>query len=47
MQAGDVPITYADVDELMANVNFAPVTSIQEGLKTFVKWYKNYHGNKT
>jgi UDP-glucuronate 4-epimerase len=47
MQAGDVPITYADIDELMANVNFAPVTSIQEGLKTFVKWYKNYHGNKT
>jgi len=45
MQAGDVPITYADIDELMADVNFAPVTSIQEGLNRFVKWYLDYNDN--
>lgn len=41
MQAGDVPITYADVDDLMADVGFAPSTSIENGIKTFVAWFKN------
>ena len=43
MQPGDVPITYADVDDLMENVGFKPVTSIEEGIKKFVEWYREYY----
>jgi UDP-glucuronate 4-epimerase len=42
MQAGDVPITYADVDALMADVGFKPDTSIEEGIERFVLWYREY-----
>jgi len=42
MQAGDVPITYADVDALMADVGFKPDTSIEEGIEHFVHWYREY-----
>lgn len=42
MQAGDVPVTYADVDDLMADVGFKPDTSIEEGIKRFVHWYREY-----
>lgn len=41
MQAGDVPITYADVDELEQATGFRPSTSIEDGLEKFVKWYKS------
>ena len=40
MQPGDVPVTYADVDDLMCDVGFAPKTPIEEGVKRFVKWYQ-------
>lgn len=43
MQAGDVPITYADVDDLIADTGFKPSTSIEEGIGKFVKWYKEYY----
>ena len=43
MQAGDVPITYADVDELIADTGFKPSTSIEEGIAQFVEWYKGYY----
>jgi UDP-glucuronate 4-epimerase len=43
MQPGDVPATYADVDDLMAGVGFKPATSIEEGIKNFVSWYKDYY----
>jgi UDP-glucuronate 4-epimerase len=43
MQAGDVPVTYADVQELMQEVGFKPQTSIEEGIKRFVEWYKTYY----
>lgn len=43
MQAGDVPITYADVDDLIADTGFKPVTVIEEGIARFVYWYKNYY----
>ncbi|MDA0892399.1 MAG: NAD-dependent epimerase [Proteobacteria bacterium] len=43
MQAGDVPITYADVDELIADTGFKPSTSIEEGIGKFVEWYKSYY----
>lgn len=42
MQAGDVPRTYADVSELMKDVNFKPATEIETGINRFVDWYKNH-----
>jgi UDP-glucuronate 4-epimerase len=42
MQPGDVPITYADVDDLMRDVGFKPSTSIEEGIGKFVAWYRQY-----
>ena len=43
MQPGDVPATYADVDDLKADVGFKPATSIEEGIKKFLAWYKDYY----
>lgn len=43
MQAGDVPATYADVDDLMREVNFQPATSIEHGISQFIDWYRRYH----
>ena len=43
MQAGDVPATYADVDDLMREVDFKPATPIADGITRFVAWYKQYH----
>lgn len=43
MQPGDVPITYADIDELMKNIDFKPETSIEDGIENFVTWYKEYY----
>jgi UDP-glucuronate 4-epimerase len=42
MQPGDVPETYADVSDLMAAVDFAPSTTIEEGVPQFVEWYRGY-----
>ena len=39
MQAGDVPATFADIDELISDFNFKPQTSIEIGIKSFVDWY--------
>jgi len=44
MQPGDVPATYADVDDLMRDVDFRPATPIGEGIRRFVAWYREYHG---
>jgi UDP-glucuronate 4-epimerase len=44
MQPGDVPATYADVDDLVADVGFKPATPIREGIERFVAWYKSYYG---
>ncbi|NPV03163.1 MAG: NAD-dependent epimerase [Syntrophaceae bacterium] len=43
MQPGDVPETYADVDDLMAEVGFRPGTSIDDGIGRFVAWYREYY----
>jgi UDP-glucuronate 4-epimerase len=43
MQAGDVPATYADVDDLMREVDFKPATPIGEGIRRFVAWFREYH----
>jgi UDP-glucuronate 4-epimerase len=42
MQPGDVPVTYADVEDLMTDVGFKPDTSIEEGIIRFVHWYREY-----
>ncbi len=43
IQPGDVPITYADVDALIQDVDFQPNTSIEVGVKRFVEWYRSYY----
>ena len=43
MQPGDVPKTYADVDDLIQDVGFKPSTPIEEGIRHFVKWYREYY----
>ena len=43
MQPGDVPTTYADVDDLMRDVGFKPSTPIEEGIDRFVRWYRGYY----
>jgi len=43
MQDGDVPATYADVDDLIKDVGFKPSTTIETGLKNFVDWYLEYY----
>ena len=43
MQPGDVPATYADVDDLMREVSFRPATPIAEGIARFIGWYRAYH----
>jgi UDP-glucuronate 4-epimerase len=42
MQPGDVPATYADIDDLAHDVGFAPSTSIETGVANFVAWYRDY-----
>ena len=42
MQPGDVPRTYADVDDLINDVGFKPSTEIEDGIERFVRWYKEY-----
>lgn len=44
MQPGDVPATYADIDELQADTGFKPETPIEEGLERFVNWYRKFYG---
>ena len=43
MQPGDVPATYADVDDLILDVGFKPDTPIEVGVQRFVKWYRDYY----
>jgi UDP-glucuronate 4-epimerase len=43
MQPGDVPETCADIDDLMREVGFRPVTAIEDGVRKFVAWYRDYH----
>jgi UDP-glucuronate 4-epimerase len=43
LQEGDVPETFADVDDLIRDVGFKPATSIEEGIGKFIDWYKQYY----
>jgi UDP-glucuronate 4-epimerase len=47
IQDGDVPETYADVDDLMRAVDFKPATSIETGIGNFIEWYLGYYKVKT
>ncbi|WP_278347544.1 NAD-dependent epimerase [Helicobacter pullorum] len=42
LQPGDVPATYANVNDLVSELNYKPNTSIQTGIKNFVKWYREF-----
>ena len=43
MQPGDVPATFANVDDLVRDVGFQPSTSIEVGAERFVRWYREYY----
>lgn len=43
MQPGDVPATYADVNDLIADTGFKPATSVETGIAHFIDWYKSYY----
>lgn len=43
IQPGDVPSTYADIEDLAAAVDFRPRTSIEDGIDRFVSWYRNFY----
>src|SRR5438128_4363708 len=43
LQPGDVPATYADVDDLIRDTGFHPRTAIEEGIGRFVDWYRQYY----
>ena len=40
-QAGDVPVTFADIDDLQSYIGFNPSTSIEQGIEKFVNWYRS------
>ncbi|WP_016911239.1 NAD-dependent epimerase [Mammaliicoccus vitulinus] len=46
LQPGDVPETYANVDDLFNNIDFKPETTIQDGVNKFVDWYLKYYSTE-
>lgn len=44
LQPGDVPDTYADVDDLAKDLGYRPSTTVEEGVPRFVEWYKDFYG---
>ena len=44
MQPGDVPATYADVKDLILDVDYKPTTRVEDGIEQFVEWYRSYYG---
>lgn len=44
MQAGDVPATFADVSDLVEDMDYKPSTPVQEGVDRFVAWYREFYG---
>jgi UDP-glucuronate 4-epimerase len=43
MQPGDVPATFADVEDLKSDIGFEPKTPIEEGVRRFVAWYRDFY----
>ena len=46
MQQGDVPRTFADVDELIKDYKYSPSTDIKSGIENFMSWFLDYNKNK-
>jgi UDP-glucuronate 4-epimerase len=44
LQPGDVPESYADIEQSRRDLGFEPTTPIEIGIPKFVDWYKAYHG---
>ena len=44
MQPGDVPVTYADTTALQRDLGYKPATPLEDGLRAFAKWYREYYG---
>ena len=45
LQPGDVPTTYADVNELIKDFDFKPKTDVRDGIEKFIKWYKEFYNH--
>lgn len=43
IQPGDVPATWADVSDLVQDLNYQPNTTVQEGVQRFIAWYKEFY----
>ncbi|MEA1933647.1 MAG: NAD-dependent epimerase [Thermodesulfobacteriota bacterium] len=43
LQMGDVPATYADVDDLVQDIDFKPDTPVETGIRRFTEWYRSYY----
>jgi UDP-glucuronate 4-epimerase len=46
LQLGDVPETFADIDDLVRDVGYRPATPVEVGVKRFVDWFREYYGYK-
>jgi UDP-glucuronate 4-epimerase len=46
LQPGDVPDTFADVDDLVRDVGYKPATAVETGIRRFVDWYLEYYKNQ-
>lgn len=44
MQPGDVPVTYADTSALERDFGYKPATPLEDGLRAFAMWYREYYG---
>jgi UDP-glucuronate 4-epimerase len=44
LQPGDVPDTFADVEDLIQDVGYQPKTPVEEGIASFIEWYRHYYG---
>jgi UDP-glucuronate 4-epimerase len=47
LQAGDVPDTWADIEDLQRDVGYTPATPVEEGVRRFVTWYLDYHEQRS
>lgn len=43
-QPGDVPDTYANVDDLVEQFHYKPATTVNDGIQRFVDWYREFYG---
>ena len=46
IQPGDVPNTYADVSDLVRDIGYKPATKVDDGMRKFIQWYKEFYGVK-